>query len=77
MMSLFSICFDLLAILRISKNEKDLEILILRQPVRIFHRKTVPGREQNRNNPIRRRNNLGGIIPDYQRQSSSQVFTHG
>jgi putative transposase len=38
---------------------------------------SVPGREQNRNGPIRRRNILGGIIHDYQRQPSSQVYTHG
>ena len=40
LMSLFSIFFDLLAILRISKSEKDLEILVLRQQVRILQRKT-------------------------------------
>jgi hypothetical protein len=40
LMSLFSIFFDLLAILRISKSEKDLEILILRQQVRILQDKT-------------------------------------
>jgi putative transposase len=39
-MSLFSIFFDLLAILRISKSDKDLEIIILRQKVRILQRKT-------------------------------------
>jgi len=38
---------------------------------------SVPGREQNRNGPIRRRNILGGIIHDYQRQPSSQVYTNG
>lgn len=40
LMSLFSIFFDLLAIIRNSKSEKDLEILILRQQVRILQRKT-------------------------------------
>ena len=40
LMSLFSIFFDLLAILRTSKSEKDLEILILRQQIRILQRKT-------------------------------------
>ena len=39
-MLLFSIFFDLLAILRTSKSEKDLEILILCQQVRILQRKT-------------------------------------
>ena len=39
-MSLFSIFFDLVAILRTSKSDKDLEILILRQQVRILQRKT-------------------------------------
>jgi hypothetical protein len=39
-MSLFSILFDLFAILRTSKSDKDLEILILRQQVRILQRKT-------------------------------------
>ena len=34
LMSLFSIFFDLVAILRTSKSDKDLEILILRQPMR-------------------------------------------
>ena len=38
---------------------------------------SVPGREQNRNGPIRRRNILGGIIHDYQRQPSSQGYTNG
>jgi hypothetical protein len=46
MMSLFSIFFDLLAILRISKSDKDLEILILRQQVRILQRKTKTRRVQ-------------------------------
>ena len=40
LMSLFSIFFDLLAILRTSKSEKDLEILILRQQVSILQRKS-------------------------------------
>ena len=40
LMSLFSILLDLLAILKISKSDKDLEILILRQQVRILQRKT-------------------------------------
>src|SRR4030065_2092869 len=40
LMSLISILFDLLAILRTSKSDKDLEILILRQQVRILQRKT-------------------------------------
>ena len=40
LMSLFSIFFDLVAILRTSKSDKDLEILILRQQVRILQRKT-------------------------------------
>jgi len=40
LMSLFSIFFDLLAIIRNSKSEKDMEILILRQQVRILQRKT-------------------------------------
>ena len=39
LMSLFSIFFDLLAILRISKSDKDLEIIILRQQVRLLQRK--------------------------------------
>lgn len=39
-MSLLSILFDLLAIIRNSKSEKDLEILILRQQVCILQRKT-------------------------------------
>ena len=39
-MSLFSIFFDLLAILRTSKSDKELEIFILRQQVRILQRKT-------------------------------------
>jgi putative transposase len=39
-MSLFSIFFDPLAILRFSKSDKDLEIIILRQKVRILQRKT-------------------------------------
>ena len=38
---------------------------------------SVLGREQNQYGPIRRRNILGGIIHDYQRQPSSQVYTHG
>ncbi len=38
---------------------------------------TIPGREQNRNGPIRRRNILGGIIHEEQRQPSSQVYTNG
>jgi len=40
LMSLFSIFFDLLAIIRNSTSEKDMEILILRQQVRILQRKT-------------------------------------
>ena len=40
LMSLFSIFFDLVAILRTSKSDKDLEILILRQQIRILQRKT-------------------------------------
>ena len=40
LMSLFSMFFDLVAILRTSKSDKDLEILILRQQVRILQRKT-------------------------------------
>jgi hypothetical protein len=40
LMSLFSIFFDLVAILRTSKSDKDLEILIFRQQVRILQRKT-------------------------------------
>ncbi len=40
LMSLFSLFCDLLAILRTSKSETDLEILILRQQVRILERKT-------------------------------------
>ena len=40
LMSLFSIFFDLVAILRTSKSDKELEILILRQQVRILQRKT-------------------------------------
>ena len=40
LMLLFSIFFDLLAILRTSKSEKDMEILILCQQVRILQRKT-------------------------------------
>jgi putative transposase len=40
LMSLFSILFDLLAILRISTSDKDLEILILRQQLRFLQRKT-------------------------------------
>jgi hypothetical protein len=40
LMLLFSIFFDLLAIPRTSKSEKDLEILILCQQVRILQRKT-------------------------------------
>jgi putative transposase len=39
LITLFSIFFDLLAILRISKSDKDLEIIILRQQVRILQRK--------------------------------------
>ena len=39
-MSLFSIFFDLVAILRTSKSDKEVEILILRQQVRILQRKT-------------------------------------
>ena len=45
LMSLFSMFFDLLAILRTSKSENDLEILILRQQVRILQRKTKRLRE--------------------------------
>jgi putative transposase len=37
----------------------------------------VPGRIQNRNGPIRRRKLLGGIILDYQRRPSSQIYSHG
>jgi putative transposase len=37
----------------------------------------VPGREQNHNGPIRRRNILGGVNHDYQRQPSAQIYTHG
>ena len=40
LMSLFSLICDLLAILRTSKSETDLEILILCQQVRILQRKT-------------------------------------
>ena len=40
LITLFFIFFDLLAILRISKSDKDLEIIILRQQVRILQRKT-------------------------------------
>ena len=40
LMSLFFIFFDLVATLRTSKSDKDLEILILRQQVRILQRKT-------------------------------------
>ena len=40
LITLFSIFFDLLAILGISKSDKDLEIIILRQQVRILQRKT-------------------------------------
>ncbi len=40
LMSLFSIFFDLVAILRTSKSEKDLEFLILRQQIRTLQRKT-------------------------------------
>jgi putative transposase len=39
LITLFSIFFDQLAILRISKSDKDLEIIILRQQVRILQRK--------------------------------------
>lgn len=39
LMSLFSIFLDLLAILGISTSNKDLEIIILRQQVRILQRK--------------------------------------
>ena len=39
LMALFSIFFDLLAILRTSKSETALEILIPRQQVRILQRK--------------------------------------
>ena len=45
LMSWFSIFFDLLAILNTSKSEKDLEILILRQQVRILQRKKKRLRE--------------------------------
>jgi putative transposase len=37
----------------------------------------VPGREQNQNGPIRRRNILGGIIHDYYRQPSSHISGYG
>jgi hypothetical protein len=40
LMSLFSIFFDLLAILRTSRSEKELEIPILRQQVFILQRRT-------------------------------------
>lgn len=44
LMSLFSIFLDLLAILGISTSNKDLEIIILRQQVRILQRKVkAPG----------------------------------
>jgi hypothetical protein len=36
LMSLFSLSLDLLAILGLAKSDKDLEILILRQQVRIL-----------------------------------------
>ena len=39
LMSLFSIFLDLLAILGVAKSEKDMEIIILRQQVRILQRK--------------------------------------
>jgi putative transposase len=39
LMSLFSLSFDLLAIMGVSKSDKDLEIIILRQQVRILQRK--------------------------------------
>jgi hypothetical protein len=39
-MSLFSIFFDLVAILRTSKSDNDLEIFIFRQQLRILQRKT-------------------------------------
>ena len=38
---------------------------------------SVPGRERNTNGPIRRRNILGGVIHDYYRRPSSQVYTNG
>ena len=39
LMSLFSLSLDLLAIMGVSKRDKDLEIIILRQQVRILQRK--------------------------------------
>jgi hypothetical protein len=39
LMSLFSLSLDLLAILGLAKSAKDLEILILRQQVRLLQRK--------------------------------------
>jgi putative transposase len=39
LMSLFSLSLDLLAIMGVSKSDKDLEIIILRQQVRILQRK--------------------------------------
>jgi hypothetical protein len=39
LMSLFSLCLDLLEIMGITKSDKDLEIIMLRQQVRILQRK--------------------------------------
>ena len=39
LMSLFSIFLDLLAILGVASSDKDLDIIILRQQVRILQRK--------------------------------------
>jgi putative transposase len=38
---------------------------------------SVPGRDRTTKGPIRRRNILGGVIHDYYRQPSSQIYTHG
>ena len=39
LMSLFSLSFDLMAVMGVAKSDKDLEIIILRQQVRILQRK--------------------------------------
>jgi hypothetical protein len=39
LVSLFSLSLDLMAIIGVAKSDKDLEIIILRQQVRILQRK--------------------------------------